>query len=79
MKQKTFHFLLTLVALGVSAAALGQNQNPTQQAASSQDHENAVQVRSSALRILEPHSRQTLSDNFVTVRFELVRPNPAGG
>jgi hypothetical protein len=33
----------------------------------------------SALHILMPRSGQVLSNTFVTVRFELVRPNPGGG
>jgi hypothetical protein len=79
MSRKTFRLLLMLAIVGVAAGGLGQNQNSTQQDIFSQDHGNAIQSRSSALRILEPRSSQTLSDNFVTVRFELVRPNPAGG
>jgi hypothetical protein len=79
MSQKTFQLLLMLATVGVSAGPLVQNQNSTQQGTSGQDHGDAIQLRSSALRILEPRSRQTLSDTFVIVRFELVRPNPAGG
>jgi hypothetical protein len=79
MSQKMFQLLLVLATVGVSIGAPAQNQNSTQQDSSSQDHVYAIQLQSSALRILEPRSRQVLSDNFVIVRFELVRPNPAGG
>ncbi len=79
MSQKTFRLLLMLATVGASAGALAQNQNSTQPDTSGQDHGVAIQLRSSALRIVEPRSRQTLSHNFVVVRFELVRPNPAGG
>jgi hypothetical protein len=33
----------------------------------------------SAIRIVHPRAGQVLTNNFVTVRFELQRPNPAGG
>jgi hypothetical protein len=78
MKQKTFQRLLMLLSVGVCAVALAQNQTPIQQDASSPGHENTVQSPTSALRILTPRPRQALPDNFVTVRFELVRPSPGG-
>jgi hypothetical protein len=36
-------------------------------------------VQTSAVRILRPSAGQALTNSFVTLRFELVRPNPAGG
>ncbi|MGA3128037.1 MAG: hypothetical protein ABSD13_15130 [Candidatus Korobacteraceae bacterium] len=31
------------------------------------------------MHILQPRAGQALANTFVTIRFELVRPNPAGG
>ncbi len=78
MKQRTFQHLLMLLTVGVCAVALAQNQTPIQQDASSPGHENTVQSSTSAIRILTPRPGQALSNNFVTVRFELVRPDPGG-
>ena len=78
MKQKTIQRLLMLLSVGACAVALAQNQTPIQQDSSSPGHENTFQSRTSALRILTPRPGQALSNNFVTVRFELVRPNPGG-
>jgi hypothetical protein len=78
MKQKTFQRLLMLLAVGVCAVAVAQTQTPIQQNTSSPDQDNTLQSRTSALRILTPRLGQALSTNFVTVRFELVRPNPGG-
>jgi predicted phage tail protein len=36
-------------------------------------------IQTSAVRILRPSAGQALTNSFVTLRFELVRPNPAGG
>ena len=35
--------------------------------------------QTSAVRIVRPRAGQVLRNGFVTLRFELVRPNPAGG
>ncbi len=78
MKQRTLQHLLMLLTVGVCAVALAQNQTPIQKDASSPGHKNIVQPSTSAIRILTPRPRQALSNNFVTVRFELVRPNPGG-
>jgi len=78
MKQKTFQRLFMLLTIGVCAVALAQNQTPIQQDASSPGHDNVVQPSTSAIRIVAPRPGQALSNNFVTVRFELVRPNPGG-
>jgi hypothetical protein len=71
--------LLLAVATVGAAMALSQNQSSSAQNASSQGSRNAPQFQSSAVRILRPRSGQALANNFVTIRFELVRPNPAGG
>jgi hypothetical protein len=76
MKQKIFQITIMLAAVGISALALVQNQNPAQQDTS---RGNAAPMSRSALRILTPSSGQVLSDTFVTVHFELVQPNPGGG
>jgi hypothetical protein len=78
MKQKTFRRLLMLLTVGVCAVALAQNQTPIQQDASSPGNGNTSQSSTSALRILTPRPGQALSNNFVNVRFELVRPSPGG-
>jgi hypothetical protein len=71
--------LLLVVATVGATIALSQNQSFSAQNASSQGSRNATQFQSSAVRILRPRSGQSLANNFVTIRFELVRPNPAGG
>lgn len=78
MKQKTFQRLLLLLTIGGCAVALAQNQTPIQQSTSGPGHESTAQASTSALRILTPLPGQALSNNFVTVRFELVRPDPGG-
>lgn len=80
MKQKIYQRLILpmLLAVSVCAVALAQNLTPIQQAASSPSHENTAQSCTSALTLLTPRPGQALSTNFVTVRFELVRPNPGG-
>ncbi len=78
MKQRTLQRLLMLLTVGVCAVALAQNQTPIQQDASIPGHENIVQSNTSAIRILTPLPGQALSNTFITVRFELVRPNPGG-
>jgi len=78
MKQKILQRYLILLTVGVCAVAMAQNQTPIQQNTSSQGYDNAVQSRRSALNILTPRPGQAVSDNFVTMRFELVRPNPGG-
>jgi hypothetical protein len=35
--------------------------------------------QTSAVRIVRPRAGQALTNSFVTLRFELARPNPAGG
>jgi hypothetical protein len=80
MRGKILQLLLVLAAVGVAApAALSHSQRSLAQDASGQRTERGSQFRSSAVRILEPRAGQVLTNNFVTVRFELVRPNPAGG
>jgi len=70
--------LLVLATVGAAAMAHGQNQSSIAQDASGQGSKNATQSPSSAVRILRPSPGQTLANNFVTLHFELVRPNPAG-
>lgn len=36
-------------------------------------------TQTSAVRIVRPRGGQALTNSFVTLRFELARPNPAGG
>jgi len=36
-------------------------------------------IQTSAVRIVRPRAGQALTNSFVTLHFELVRPNPAGG
>lgn len=67
-----------LLTVGLCAVALAQNQPPIQQDASSPGHDNVVQPSTSSIRIVKPRPGQALSNNFVTVHFELVRPNPGG-
>jgi hypothetical protein len=79
MKRKMIQLLLILATVGIAARAHSQNQSSGTQDASGQGGRNAAQLQSSAVRILQPRSGQTLANNFVITRFELVRPNPAGG
>ena len=79
MRRKTIQFLLVLATLGIAALARSQNQSFIAQDASGQAGGNASQSRTSAVRILRPRAGQVLTNNFVNVRFELVRPNPTGG
>lgn len=78
MKRRIMQVLLVLATMGAAAMAHGQNQSSIAQAASGQGSTNAARFSSSAVRILRPSPGQTLANNFVTIRFELVRPNSAG-
>ena len=71
--------LLILATVGIAARAHSQDQSSGTQDASGQGGRNAAQFQTSAVRILRPSSGQALANNFVMIRFELVRPNPAGG
>jgi hypothetical protein len=79
MKDKRIRFLFLLVTVGIAAVALSQNQGFIPQSAPDPGSRDPNQFRSSAVRILLPRSGQALTNSFVTIRFELVRPNPAGG
>jgi predicted CXXCH cytochrome family protein len=78
MRRKMIQLLLVVATLGATIA-LSPSQSACAQNASSQGSGNATQSQSSAVRILRPRSGQILANNFVTIRFELMRPNPAGG
>jgi hypothetical protein len=56
-------------------------QRPIAVTVEAQDHlgGGASQLGSSAVRILQPRADQVVTHNFVNLKFELVRPNPAGG
>jgi hypothetical protein len=67
IKSKSIELLLLLATFGVAAMALPQADLQT------------TQSPQSAVRIVRPRTGQVLANNFVALRFELVRPNPAGG
>jgi hypothetical protein len=79
MKGKLAQSLLLLATVCIGAMALSQNQGFIPQKAPDPGSRASNQFRNSAVRILVPRSGQSLANNFVTLRFELVRPNPAGG
>jgi hypothetical protein len=76
MNERSIQLVLKLATVGIIAAALSQS---TIAQDASQANRDATQSRSSAVRILQPRAGQALADSYVTIRFELVRPNPAGG
>jgi len=62
--MKRTWFLLLLALATMSVAATPEGQPA---------------VQASAVRIVRPRAGQALTNSFVTLRFELARPNPAGG
>ena len=65
MKKKSVLLLLVLLALAtIGVAAILPSQSAGQ---------------TSAVRIVRPRAAQALTNSFVNLRFELARPNPAGG
>jgi hypothetical protein len=76
MKKRSIQLVLTLATVGIIAAALSQS---TIAQDASQANRDSTQFRNSAVRILHPRAGQALANSYVTIRFELVRPNPAGG
>lgn len=79
MTRKMIQLLLVLATVGGAAMALSQSGSSSAQNTSGQGSGNATSLRSAAVHILQPSAGQVLANNFVTVRFELLRPNPAGG
>jgi hypothetical protein len=79
MTRKIIQLLLVLATVGGAAMALAHGNGSSAPDTSGHGSGNATSVRSPALHILQPSAGQVLADNFVTVRFELLRPNPAGG
>lgn len=75
MKSNSVQLLLVLTSLGMAAMALPQNQTFIAQDASGQ----TAHLQHSAVRIVHPRAGQALANDFVALRFELARPNPAGG
>jgi hypothetical protein len=78
MKQIQLLFLLLLVA-----TALGAAQDQPSNAAPAANAQSATAIvnpnaQSASIRILTPVSGQTLTSNFVDVRFELVQPALSG-
>jgi hypothetical protein len=59
----------TLVLFLFALAAMGVAATPPDQSTG----------QTSAVRIVRPTAGQVLTNSFVLLRFELVRPNPAGG
>jgi hypothetical protein len=78
MRRKMIQLLFVVATLGAAAVALPQSNSSVAQDGYPVGG-NASQLRSSAVRILQPRAGQILANNFVTIRFQLVRPNPAGG
>jgi len=76
MKRRSIQLVLTLATMGIFAAALSQS---TIAQDASQANRGSTQFRNSAVRILHPRTGQALANSYVTIHFELVRPNPAGG
>ncbi len=79
IKYKWIEFSLVLVMMGATVAA--KTTRPIAMPIEESEHlgvDTGEPVRS-AVRILHPRADQVLTHNFVNLKFELVRPNPAGG
>jgi len=79
MRTTIVQLLLLLATVSAGASALSQSQSSVAQDASGQGNSASAQLQTSSVRILHPRSGQSLDNDFVTVRFELVRKNPGGG
>ena len=79
MKFKWIEFLIVLAMVGAAMAAKAPSTIAATIEAPGQTGSAASQPSSSAVRILQPRADQVVTHNFVNLKFELVRPNPAGG
>ncbi|HEX8925082.1 MAG TPA: hypothetical protein VF786_04780 [Terriglobales bacterium] len=73
-------FITTLILAGATVIAQEPNQGVSNQPGGTDPTRATVnpQPQSPAIRILTPVAGQTLQNDFVDVRFEVVRPNPTG-